>query len=424
LSYRIIQGNVFDKLKEISVESVHCVVTSPPYWGLRDYQIPSTIWGGNLQCEHEWDIEQFPGNYKIVAIGNLDREHQKKVASSQWCKKCGAWLGCLGLEPTPELYVAHLAEIFHKVQQVLRNDGICFINIGDSYSNGGKRQSFRNTTNQNWSGASDDKKWHGNIVREDNLKPKNLVLIPERLAIALQEDGWCVRSRIAWIKGNAMPESVTDRPTCAWEHIWMITKNKKYFCDMEAVRQKWADNRHGNPGHYKSTYAKDVTGLGGHGGLGHWDANHLIGANLRNWWKINSEPFSEAHFAVMPSEIPRRCILMSTSARGCCPQCGKPWVRVMERTSMEVRSGPKGRATRTMCSGIVTKPPTSVTTGWCSGCNHGLEPVPCTVLDPFLGSGTTCLVAEQLGRNSIGIELNPEYIKIAEKRLKKEPSLW
>ena len=371
MTYRILTGDVTDQLSTLPTRSVHCCVTSPPYWGLRDYGVE----------------------------------------------------GQLGLEKTPQEYVEKTVEVFAEVWRVLRDDGTVWLNIGDSYNGSG--------------GVGGDGKQHtnqGSVERLDNragwagLKPKDLVLIPERLALALQDAGWYVRSRIAWCKKSSMPESVRDRPTSAWEHIWLLSKQAKYYYDAEAVRQTdlGTDHSHRNvldgpslnaPGQSHQSGIRSVAGRNG------------AGANLRNYWLLGPEPYPDAHFATFPSEIPRRAILAGTSAKGCCPECGAPWVREVDSIPATSKECPKTQAAHEarggtgIATGTVGKSGSGRidgyrrTTGWSPSCDHDANPIPCTVLDPFLGSGTTSLVAEQLGRDSIGIELNPEYAAMAEKRI-------
>lgn len=323
----ILQGQALAMLRTLPDNSVHCVVTSPPYWGLRDYG-----------CD-----------------------------------------GQIGLEATPAEYIAKMVEIFEEVRRVLRRDGTCWVNMGDTYSG-----SFGNS-----------------------LKAKNLIGMPWRLALALQDAGWYLRSDIIWSKPNPMPSSVRDRPTTSHEYIFLLTKSAKYWYDADAIRTELKGS--GRP--VKMPDGWD-TGLGGHGAFhrngrekgatnsqlyggpnsgfrvkhcpnnaqpskkptkneessqrtkvnlnANWDAAEangtLKGANARTVWTIAIQGYKKAHFATFPTEIPRRCILAG------CPPGG-------------------------------------------------------TVLDPFLGSGTTYAVALELARNAIGIELNPEYVTLARERI-------
>jgi len=225
-------------------------------------------------------------------------------------------------------------------------------------------------------------------------------------------------------KPNTMPESVTDRPTKAHEYVFLLTKRAKYFYDAEAVKERKApttatDARGNGNGHrrergYPGSASNGGTNLGGHEG----------GRNRRSVWTIATEAYPEAHFATFPTALVKPCVLAGTSERGVCPACGKPWERVTERENMEVRPGPSrearsnGGQLRTQVNGTMVKPPTSTTTGWRAGCACDAgEPVPATVLDPFCGSGTTGLVALTYGRDFIGIDLSPEYLAMAERRI-------
>ena len=259
--------------------------------------------------------------------------------------------GCecqIGLESTIAEYIANLVAVFSEVRRVLRDDGTFWCNIGDSYVGGqsaGSALAFKGKQGSN----------HGAMLIgrpkiNDGIKAKNLCLIPFRLALALQDDGWYVRSDIAWCKKAPMPESVTDRPTSAWEHIFLLSKNHSYYYDATAVKQpSMSDHPSGNG------YARaESLSRGGRGSDQGWAVTEK--SNLRNYWVLGPEPFAGAHFATFPSEIPRRAILAGS------------------------REGD-------------------------------------LILDPFVGSGTTIVTAMQAGRRSIGIEINPEYIEIAKRRI-------
>ena len=270
-------------------------------------------------------------------------------------------------------------------------------------------------------------------------KTKDDLLVPFELALALRRDGWYVRSSIIWAKRAPMPESVTDRPTSAHEHVFLLTKNKTYFYDADAVREEAIQEGRAES-FYRPSRGDRAALYGGKGIGGEGDPDRIAvtnGRNLRNVWTLSPEPYPDAHFATFPTEIPRRCIKAGTSEKGCCAACGAPWRRVVEQE----RGGPTRRGDRIEAGGRMVpavafmgggnatgRVPgsdtrgmpslTSVTTGWEPSCACGAAVVPCVVLDPFAGSGTTGEVADELGRDSILIELNPEYAAMAERRIK------
>lgn len=300
----ILIGDVREQLRTLADNSVHCIVTSPPYWGLRDYGVD----------------------------------------------------GQIGLEASPAEFIAAMVDVFEELRRVLRPDGTCWMNMGDSYSHGG-------------GGSKNDARWpkeseHGNTTPKhmksaSGLKPKDLVMMPHRLAIALQDAGWWVRQDIVWAKSNPMPESVRDRCTKAHEYIFLLTKSEKYYYDAEAIKEEATSiSPAGNKTHkYADAYAsgsseehRTKAGLVALAGV-EWERR-----NKRSVWTMGTQPFAEAHFATFPPELPETCI-----KAGCPP------------------------------GGIV--------------------------LDPFFGAGTTGLVAERLQRDCIGIELNPAYAEIARRRI-------
>lgn len=341
---RILQGDVLDQLASLPDESVQCVVTSPPYWGLRDYGVA----------------------------------------------------GQIGLEPTPEEYVAKMVEVFREVRRVLRSDGTCWLNLGDSYA---ANRSYQ-VPDSKWVDVGNSK---GMKASEIGLKPKDLVGIPWMVAFALRADGWWLRADNPWGKPNGMPESVIDRPTRAHEYVFLLAKSERYYYDAEAVRtapkastetrlKQDIENQAGSSranGGEKTNGPMKAVGRGLTGGAyappgqaphgkartdkqrGHsrrhqgfndrWYAMTVEeqmadGANLRSIWWISPAQYAEAHFAVMPEKLAQICILAGT----------KPGD---------------------------------------------------TVLDPFTGSGTVGVVALRYQRNFVGIELNPEYVALAERRI-------
>src|ERR1700686_1598150 len=266
--------------------------------------------------------------FSVPGEANAARLKAGRWRESNTCARCGAWRGGFGLEPTIEMYIAHTLVILAELWRVLRPDGVVFWNVGDSYANASQSGGGDPTIAvRNLGGVRQPK-----LGISPGLKAKDLCLIPERFALAAQAAGWWVRSRILWTKPNPMPESVTDRPTDAAEHIWMFTKGERYFWDSTAVRETTAlsdthSRGYGNGGPKAEERERE----------GHWhnwaDKTREIvtSRNLRNVWTFATQPYPDAHFATFPEELPRRCIKAATSERGACLQCGTPWVRVTDR---------------------------------------------------------------------------------------------
>ena len=394
MTNRILIGDCREQLATLPEKSVHCCVTSPPYWALRSY---------------------------------LDADHPDKCYE-------------LGCEPTPEEYVANMVDVFRAVWRVLRDDGVLWLNLGDSFCSGGReghgtRVGYKQQTNRGMCGENDPVR----APQPPGLKPKDLVGIPWRVAFALQADGWYLRSDVIWAKPNPMPESVTDRPTKAHEYLFMLTKSARYYYDAEAVKEpcqsgpsnirKMQEQRPRIGGLTKDVdaplnAANRDTNIGQKRGVG-----DPSGRNRRSVWTIATEPFSGAHFATFPRKLIEPCILAGTSAKGCCPSCGAPWQRVVEKQSSPrdydspVRRGNEN-GWQPSCGNVGLRPDHEVhtrTVGWRPTCDCDAgDPIPCTVLDPFLGSGTTACVAIEHGRAWVGCELNAEYVEIAEQRIAKQ----
>lgn len=296
MNYEIKCGDVLEQLATMADGSVQCCVTSPPYWGLRDYGVP----------------------------------------------------GQIGLESTPDAYVEKMVAVFREVRRVLCDDGTLWLNIGDSYSgNASSGGAGKQDTNCRISGVPTK---HG--------KPKDLCMIPWRVALALQADGWWLRSVIVWAKKSPMPESVTDRPTSSWEPIFLLAKSSSYYYDADAVKEAAIGSGGGAFGKVSMIDKAHAAGQGSRR-YDRPDYKALgLGRNQRNVWHLGPEPYAEAHFATFPTEIPRRAIMAGS------------------------RPGDM-------------------------------------ILDPFNGSGTTGAVALQHDRRYIGIELNPEYVRLAHDRIGK-----
>lgn len=315
----ILVGNVLDRLAELPAGSVRTCVTSPPYWGLRDYGTAS--WeGGNPDCDHLGKPMATRANInKNCGTGNDVKNSEYREFYRDICGKCGATREDqqLGLEGTPEAYVENMVKVFREVWRVLADDGTLWLNLGDSYASG-----------------------------------KQLVGIPWRVAFALQADGWYLRQDIIWAKPNPMPESVTDRCTKSHEYLFLLSKSPRYFYDYEAVREDGVI-----PAGTKA--AKGSAERQGVKGVNARPPEYKVydgKRNKRDVWTIATKPFKGAHFAVMPEALVEPCVL--------------------------------------------------------AGSQEGD-----TVLDPFTGSGTVAVVANRLGRNFVGTELNPEYAKIAKERI-------
>jgi DNA modification methylase len=397
----IVLGDVLQVLRSWPSEFVQCVVTSPPYWGLRDYGIPPSVWGGDPGHEHAWAalrrIHKGGKRYDpqpAPAMAGRDqsaRNAVRDVLPGSSCA-CGAWLGNLGLEPTPEDFVAHLVEVFREVRRVLKKDGTLWLNLGDCYASKAAephadKGTFENGTGSGQGCTSWTHRGQGTMnTVADGLKAKDLVGAPWMAAFALRADGWYLRSDVVWSKRNPMPESVTDRPTKAHEYLFLMAKSQRYFYDADAIKEKSVTGDPRRPYGSEGSWIMDgrapekrgggkvrspagwKTGPGSHGSI-HEDGREkavtysdqvFATRNVRSVWEMSTEPFPEAHFATFPEAIPTRCLLAG-SKRGD------------------------------------------------------------VVLDPFSGSGTVAAVAKRLGRRCLGIELNPEYLAMAERRVAAEP---
>lgn len=474
--YQILNGDVRTVLQTLPEKSVQCVVTSPPYWGLRDYGT-GTWEGGDVLCQHSVGGQVADTKWQgAITTG------QRPGVDASCCKKCGARRvdNQLGLEPTPEAYVEKLVEVFREVKRVLRDDGTVWLNLGDSYasvgkwggSSGGKNAAAKKSgayirQRKDWGEcyrgghSAETSGKHGpriaamgpmtqpNRMSIVGLKSKDLIGIPWRVAFALQADGWYLRSDIIWHKPNVMPESVTDRPTRAHEYLFLLTKSANYFYDADAIKEPVDKGRLRSKTPLKDGGPKQfVLGNNRGGNLG--DIGPAT-RNKRSVWRVNTQPFKGAHFATFPEKLIAPCILAGTSAHGACASCGAPWKRVVKKgaPNLEHQIACGGDATGAYTSGGIkdyesagVQNPSAVkarilagmvekkTVGWKPTCkcdpHHIARVVPCISLDPFCGSGTTGVVALKHHQQFIGIELNPEYADMARTRIDDsiEPSLW
>jgi DNA modification methylase len=357
MTFQILDGDCIDMMREMEAESVHCVATSPPYFNLRDY---------------------------------------------------GA-AGQIGMETTPAEYVAKMVMVAREVRRVLRRDGTFWLNLGDSYSGDSK-----------WGGSTGGKHvkgLHGNTSvgrrkTKTGLPDKNLIGIPWRVAFALQDDGWFLRQDIVWSKPNAMPESVTDRCTRSHEYLFMFTRSARYFYDADAIKEPVSD----------ASMARVRQK--------NFDAHHdepRPDRNKRSVWTVATVASAEQHFAMFPPLLITPVILAGCPEQ-CCSNCGAPFHRIMSRNapSREVadseidrygngKAGVHRKIGSAYQKWLDENPKQQ--TGWLPTCKCDAVPAGGTVLDPFSGAGTTAMVAQGLGRNAIGIELNPEYAAASRERI-------
>lgn len=352
MTVRLLVGDARERLRDLPDGSVNCVVTSPPYFGLRDYGTGQWM-GGDPDHEHETT----PARGGRGGSGAPGKQWPGAMPSRIAVDRCSCGAKRvdhqIGLEKTPEQFIDSLVEVFREVHRVLRDDGTLWLNIGDSYANDSK-----------WGGATGGKASSGlhgqtGVGRgkvKTGLQPKELVGIPWMLAFALRRDGWLIRQEIIWNKANPQPEPVKDRCTSAHEQLFLITKRPHYYFDSTAIQEPAACDRVRGPAEHP-----DKASTNGNAGLGRRAVTGF--RNKRDVWTVQSEPFAEAHFATYPPALIEDCI------KAGCPEGG-------------------------------------------------------VVLDPFGGSGTTAMVADRLKRNAILVELNPDFAKLAERRLIRDGGLF
>jgi len=446
---KIIHGNILEVLRKFPDECIDCIITSPPYWGLRDYGAETkVIWGGDSNCKHEFEIintkrpnasggktDFAKEKFNIKGKENFKEfvSYHNRVTKSSFCKKCGAWYGQLGLEPTLDLYLEYMLAITKELKRVLKKTGVMFWNHGDCYSGGGAmiglNERFQKEKNNKDSKFID---FNRPKIKDKSILAKCLCLQNYRLVLRMiDEQGWILRNIIIWHKPNHMPSSVKDRFTNAYEPVFFLVKNKKYWSDLDAVRVPLK-----NPEDMKYRVKLRANKKYNHRSQGSYyyppadlDKSLKLGKNPGDIWRIPTKPFPEAHFATYPEKLVESMIKF-----GCpqwvCKKCGKARVRITkikyidaggrkqrEKTlTQEAKRGMQNPGPQGMKYGRANA--CHYTIGWTDcGCNAGWASG--VVLDPFMGSGTTGVVAKRLGRDFIGIELNKEYIKMAEKRIKK-----
>lgn len=379
-------GDCLEIMKEIDNESINCCVTSPPYWALRDYQTEPQIWDGDKNCNHDWNIRQYSKvtNYNEGFNQRWENSPNKiqkqsetgklKNVTEGFCQRCGAWKGSLGLEPTFDLYIKHLCDIFDEVKRVLRKDGTCWTVIGDSYIGSGKAGNNPEYQQKHteFGKLSSHKERFGMPTTKQCLPNKTLALIPFRFALEMVHRGWILRNTIIWHKPNCMPASVKDRFTVDFEYVFFFVKNKKYYFkqqfepikidSIKRERRSNKDNKYSKDEYFPDgIHANTISQpreYKGYDGLEE-ELQSRKGRNKRTVWQITTKGFKGAHFAVFPED------LIETPIKAGCPKGG-------------------------------------------------------VILDPFLGSGTIARVCKNLGRKCIGIEVNKAYCDIAVQRLKQK----
>lgn len=349
--YVIHEGDCRIVLQELPAASIHAVICSPPYWGLRKYEgVEPNVWGDpngwHVMCHgigHDWDAK---------GTGRCMRGFADPLPNA----RCGAWFGLLGLEPTIEMYVEHIVECFRAVKRVLRDDGSCWVNCGDSYAasgttGGGSPVDVRKPEyDRNGGDPVRGRVPEQRSTASSGLAPKNLIGQPWRVAFALQADGWYLRSAMPWVKRSAMPESATDRPTSALECMFLFAKSPRYYWDMEAVRVKAATATIQRD-KYSRILADDGPQSVRHDHETQVDPGGRAFRNTDLFFEslkppygmifvgdepvgldVTPEGLKEKHYASFPRKLIRPLILATTSEKGCCPECGAPWRRVTEQT--------------------------------------------------------------------------------------------
>lgn len=358
----LLHGNSLEVLKQLPDGIVHTCVTSPPYWALRDYGT-ATWEGGDAACDHKQPAQPRADRPMGKLHGGTDSVNAQDTGARAFKDKCGLCGAVrhddqLGLERTPEAYVENMVAVFREVRRVLRDDGTCWVNIGDSYSSG-KREtavpdSMRTVSGRRQADGKQDY-LEGTAVRPPpipGVKPKDMFGIPWMLAFGLRADGWHLRSDIIWAKPNGMPESVTDRPTKSHEHIFLLSKKEDYYYDADAIREPHSTDS-------LARFNRNSTADGSQPyAMAQKPTGNEKGANKRDVWVVTTRGTYESHFAAFPPDLIKPCILAGAPVGG-------------------------------------------------------------VVLDCFAGTGIAPLTAKALGRRGLGIDLSTEFLDIAAKRDRK-----
>jgi DNA modification methylase len=414
-------------------------------WGLRDYGTATWL-GGDAACDHkERSSRGDAGRLSTDTRPGINPAPNESIMQYKGtCGKCGAARVDmqLGLEPTPDEYVANMVKVFQEVKRVLRDDGTLWLNLGDSYAgtNNGYAGDHCPSNAKSLSRGMGQRTMSQRNTVVGGLKPKDLCGIPWRVAFALQADGWWLRSDIIWSKPNPMPESVTDRPTKAHEYLFLLSKRPTYFYDADAVKEEAEYGRRDWGGaDQHAAYMRSRDNLEERGDRKTPESytkggDPSTGRNRRTVWEIPTAPYSGAHFATFPPALVEPCVLAGTSPQ-VCAVCGAPWERAVEKgqTMWEQRKSDGAPMRAGDVSGGISlgraepnfngkkhsewkaaHPDTH--TGWRPTCRDWLRPdeapiVPATVLDPFCGSGTVGQVARLHGRRFVGLDINGVYLR-------------
>jgi len=417
-------------LKKLPDESIDCVLTSPPYWSLRDYDVKPTIWDGDSKCKHRFSNykSQLTHENRQGLMGSTKgnqkfkkKRHGNANAIAGFCTRCNACKGCLGLEPTIELYTKHLCDIFDEIKRVLKKTGTLWINLGDTYSGSWSNYAPNRSEETRRKQIEEGNTWYRRAYTDlifrppssykQNVKVKSLCLIPHRFVIEMINRGWILRNDIVWRKPNHMPASVKDRFACSWEHVFFFVKSQKYYFDLDAVRvpHKCLNKKQGKNSkvmgvkHSKHRYNPSLTGMRRPLGSGGPNAFYPKGKNPGDYFVIPAET------RTLGAIIGERGAVKVPGGAGWVGHPEGGMARIIREKNQRWLS-PNGKNPGD-CWEIATRPFTGAHFAvypekLCdipikAGCpKKGL------VLDPFAGVGTTCVVAKRFGRQFIGFELN------------------